>query len=188
MPQKHGALIRFFCLSFCATLLATHARAQAPIETAVAHVGVGAGINFYDPTNSNGKTSNGLEVAYRWHSFHSGWGPTFGLDWHTNDFTEPLGSANMPLGSLRMRALLAGYGHTRHFKRLTASGSVSVGYSFNNFTVDGSARPAFARTGVALTDVRVHDSAMLKPDVAVWYEHRQAYRRGDLGGLSGGPT
>ena len=109
-------------------------------------------------------------MAYRWHSFHSGWGPTFGLDWHTSDFTEPLGSTDAPLGALRTRALLAGFGHTRRLKRLTASANVSVGYSFNHFTVDSGAYPAFARTGVTLTDVRVRDSAMLKPDVSVWYD------------------
>jgi hypothetical protein len=69
-----------------------------------------------------------------------------------------------------MRALLAGIGTTRRVGRFSAAGSVSVGYSFNHLTMDSAAGPAFALTGANLTDARVHDSAILKPDVAVWYD------------------
>src|SRR5215475_6934828 len=118
MTCTHKLLIRLSSLSICITMSAIPARAQGdPIETALAHVGAGAGINFYSPSSSDGKPSNGLALAYRWHSFHSGWGPTFGLDWHTTDFTAPGNGVDTPLGSLRMRALLAGYGSTRRVGR-----------------------------------------------------------------------
>src|SRR5262249_6634155 len=105
MKYTPARLIQIFCLSVGAITLAANAHADDPIDSAVAHVGVGAGVNFYDPTNDNGQTSQGITVAYRWHAFHSGWGPTFGLDWHSTDFNEPLGSVDAPFGSVRMRAI-----------------------------------------------------------------------------------
>jgi hypothetical protein len=163
-------LIRVLCFSIFTTVLATHAHAQDPIESAVAHVGVGVGINFYHPTSGDGDPSDGLTIAYRWHSFHSGWGPTFGIDWHTTDFHQDIGAVEAPIGSLRMRALLVGIGHTNRLGRFTTSASVSGGYSFNRLTVDNDMVPAFRNAGVSLVGVRVNDSAIGKPEVAIWYD------------------
>ena len=167
---KIPRLIRVLCFLIGAVVLATEARAQGdPIDSAVAHVGVGVGMNFYRPNDDGGKSSEGIAIVYRWHSFHSGWGPTFGIDWHTTDFDQ-LGPVDAPLGSLRMRALLAGFGHTKRLGRFTASGNVSGGYSFNRLTLDSALGSAFARTGVSLVDVRVNDSPVAKPEVSIWYD------------------
>jgi hypothetical protein len=163
-------LIHIVCLSLGAILIAANAYAQGSIDDAVAHIGIGAGITFNNPTNNDGQTSRGIAVAYRWHSFHSGWGPTFGLDWHSTDFDQTLGATNAPLGSLRMRALLVGFGHTRHVGRFSASANVSGGYAFNNFTVANGAIPRFATTGVSLVSAGVDNSWVARPDVSVWYD------------------
>ena len=162
--------IHILCFLLAATLLAANAHAQGPIDDAVEHIGIGAGVSHYDPTNDDGQTSQGIAIAYRWHSFQSGWGPTFGLDWHSTDFDETLGGLDAPLGSLRMRALLAGFGYTHHLGRFSASANVSGGYAFNHFTVARDAFPTFARTGVSLVGVHVDNSGVLKPNVAVWYD------------------
>jgi hypothetical protein len=162
--------IHILCFLLAATLLAANAHAQGPVDDAVEHIGIGAGVSHYDPTNGDGQTSQGITIAYRWHSFQSGWGPTFGLDWHSTDFNETLGGLDAPLGSLRMRALLAGFGYRRPIHRFTAAANVSAGYSFNHLTVDSGMGPAFARTGVSLIDVNVNNSAIVKPEVAVWYD------------------
>ena len=156
-------------LALTATLLASNAHAQS-IDDAVAHVGIGAGIAFYNPSNDDGQTSRGVVLAYRWHSFHSGWGPTVGLDWHRTDFDQTLGGMSAPLGSLRMRALLAGFGHTNQFGRFAASANVSGGYSFNDFSVAGDAIPTFASGGVSLVSVDVDNSWVVRPNVSVWYD------------------
>jgi hypothetical protein len=164
-------LIQVFCFFIVTAVLTTHAHAQDdPVESALAHVGVGVGINFYHPRSGDGDPSDGITIAYRWHSFHSGWGPTFGIDWHTTDFHQTLGAVEAPIGSLRMRALLVGLGHTRHLGRFAASASISGGYSFNHLTVDSGMVPAFRSAGIPLLGVRVNDSAMGKPEVAVWYD------------------
>jgi hypothetical protein len=163
-------LIRLVCFSLAPILFATNAHAQGPIDDAVAHIGIGAGVTFYDPSNDEGQTSRGIVVAYRWHSFHSGWGPTFGLDWHRTEFNQTLGDLNAPLGSLRMRALLAGFGHTSHVGRFSAGVNVSGGYAFNSFSVASEAVPKFASGGVSLVGAGVDNSWVARPDVAVWYD------------------
>src|SRR4029077_20496820 len=47
---------------------------------------------------------------------------------------------------------------------------VSGGYSFNHLTVDNNMVPAFRNAGVSLVGVRVNDSAIGKPDIAIWYD------------------
>jgi hypothetical protein len=163
-------LIPLICVSLAASLLSTNAHAQATIDDAVAHAGIGVGISHYDPTSDQGHTSQGIVVMYRWHSFSSGWGPTIGLDWHTTDFDQTLGGLNAPLGTFRMRALLGGYGYTQHVGRFTASANMTGGYSFNNFNVNDNAGPTFSRAGVSLVGVHVDNSWVVKPDVAVWYD------------------
>jgi hypothetical protein len=170
MMNTSAKLVQVLCLLIGTMLLSTDSHAQDPVDSAVSHVGLGAAITFYNPSSSDGKSSEGISLAYRWHTFHSGWGPTFGIDWHTTDFNQPLGSVDAPLGSLRMRALLAGFGHTRRMGRFSASASMSGGYSFNDFSVDAGAGPAFASTGISLRGVQVNNSWVAMPQVAVWYD------------------
>jgi hypothetical protein len=164
-------LLTLATLLIVAPILTTCARAQVPdVDSAVAHMGVGAGITFIKPTNSDGNSSQGVAFVYRWHSFHSGWGPSFGIDWHSTDFNHSFGSVDAPFGTLRTRALLLGYGHTQRIHRFSASASVSGGYSFNDFSTAGAAGPAAAAAGVSLVGVSIGNSAVLRPDVAVWYD------------------
>jgi hypothetical protein len=172
MTKTSARFIQIFLLSIGILGIATRAHAQDDlIDSAVAHVGIGAGINFYQPSSSEADSSQGLVVMWRWHAFHSGWGPTFGLDWHSTVFHQPVGDvSDVPMGSLRMRALLAGYGYRHRIHRFNAGANVSAGYSFNHLVDDSGMGPAFARTGVSLIDVHVNNSAVIKPDVAVWYD------------------
>jgi hypothetical protein len=163
-------LIHVVCALLAVVFLASsNAHAQV-VDDAVAHVGLGVGLAHYNPTSSDGQRSQGITLAYRWHSFQSGWGPTFGLDWHTTDFNHTLGDLNAPLGSLRMRAILVGYGPTGRVGRFSASANLSGGYSFNGFTVSSSAFPTFATTGVSLVTSHVDNSWVVRPDVTAWYD------------------
>jgi len=172
MTTKSARLIQVCLLSIGSFGIATTAHAQDDLlESAVAHVGVGAGINFYRPSSDDADSSQGIVIMYRWHAFHSGWGPTFGLDWHSTVFHQPVGNVvDVPMGSLRMRALLAGFGYRHRIHRFNAAANLSAGYSFNHLTVDSGMGPAFARTGVSLLDVHVNDSLLIKPDVGLWYD------------------
>ena len=172
MQHMRWPLIQFSALLSFVALLPINARAQVlDVDSAVAHMGVGAGITFNKPVSSEGQSAQGLVFVYRWHSFHSNWGPTFGIDWHTMDFNRPLGTVNAPLGSLQTRAILAGFGRTERFAhRFTASASVSGGYSFNNFSQSTQAVPTFKTAGISLVGVSLDNSWVFKPDVAVWYD------------------
>lgn len=169
MTYQTLRLTHLVCLSLAVMLPAANAHAQS-LDDAVAHVGIGVGISHYDPASADGHTSQGIALAYRWHGFHSGWGPTFGLDFHGTNFDSTLGGLNAPLGEFHMRALLAGFGYTHHLGRFSGSANMTGGYAFNNFNVDSNAGPTFAGAGVSLVGVHVDNSWVVKPDVAVWYD------------------
>ena len=171
MTKGRLQLIRVIALLFTTTILATAEHANDdPVDTAVAHMGVGAGLTFIEPSSRDGQSSRGVTFVYRWHSFHSSWGPTFGFDWRSTDFNRALGSADAPFGTLRTRALLAGFGHTQHAGRFSTSVTVSGGYSFNHLSVGAAAAPAFATAGITLLGASVDNSAVVKPEVSAWYD------------------
>jgi hypothetical protein len=136
----------------------------------VAHAGAGAGISFIEPSSNDGHSSQGVVFVYHWHSFHSGWGPSLGLDWHSTDYSQTIGSVSTTLGTLQTRALLVGYGHTQKLKRFATSANVNAGYSFNNYSVASGAGSAFATGGISLVGVNVDNSWVVRPDVSAWYD------------------
>ena len=51
-------------------------------------LGLGGGVNFYRPADrTEAQPSQGVGIVYRWHTFHSGWGPTFTVDFHNTRFS-----------------------------------------------------------------------------------------------------
>jgi hypothetical protein len=170
MPDHRFRLVHIAVVSIVATLLGTVARAQVDVDSAVAHAGAGAGISFIKPSSNDGQSSEGVVFVYHWHSFHSGWGPSFGLDWHSTDYNQTMGSVSTTLGTLQTRALLVGYGHTKKIKRFATSANMNGGYSFNNYSVASTARPAFAAGGISLVNASVDNSWVVRPDVSAWYD------------------
>ena len=170
MTSSRAQLIRVVCLSIAVVVVATVARGQDPLDTAVAHAGAGVGISFIKPSSNDGQSSQGVVFVYHWHSFHSGWGPSFGLDWHSTDYTQTIAPVTATLGTLQTRALLVGYGHTKRFKHWATSANLNGGYSFNKYSVASSAPLAFANGGISLVGVSVDNSWVLRPDVSAWYD------------------
>ena len=170
MHYHRSRLVGIAAVSVITTLLGTAARADDPVDSAVAHAGAGAGISFIKPSSNDGQSSQGVVFVYHWHSFHSGWGPSFGVDWHSTDYTQTMGSVSTTLGTLETRALMVGYGHTKKIKRFATSANLNGGYSFNNYSVASGARPTFASGGISLVGVGVDNSWVVRPDVSAWYD------------------
>src|SRR5215813_6660309 len=170
MHNQRSRLVHIVAVSIVATLLTTAARADDAVDSAVAHAGAGAGISFIKPTSNDGQSSEGAVFVYHWHSFHSGWGPSFGVDWHSTDYTKTMGSVSTTLGTLQTRALMVGYGHTKKIKRFATSASLNGGYSFNNYSVASGAQPTFASGGISLVGVNTDNSWVVRPDVSAWYD------------------
>jgi len=152
-------------LCLCAALLPGTAAAQKN-----EHIGLGAGINLYRPSDHEAQRSQGLGIVYRWHTFHSGWGPTLTLDLHKTDFNQRLGSIDAPVGILRMNTLLAGFGRTQNMGRLSTSASVTGGYALNHLSASAGAGAAFESAGLTLNSMRVRNSPAARPEVSVWYD------------------
>jgi hypothetical protein len=170
MHSQDIRLIHIAAFLILTTILTTAARADDPVDNAMAHMGAGAGISFIKPSSNDGQSSQGVVFVYHWHSFHSGWGPSFGLDLHSTDYTQTMGSVSTTLGTLQTRALLVGYGHTQKLKRFATSASVNGGYSFNDYSVATGARQAFASGGISLVGVSIDNSWVVRPDVSAWYD------------------
>jgi len=161
MTFPRTRLIHVLCCAIVTSALATTARADDAVDTAVAHMGFGAGVTFNKPTSNDGHSNQGIALVYRWHGFHSGWGPSLGIDWHSTDFDHTFGSTTVPMGTLRTRAVLVGYGYTKHLKRFSTSAGVGGGYSFNDFSTV---------TSLGLIGVDTHNSWVVRPDVSAWYD------------------
>jgi hypothetical protein len=170
MHTQRSCLVNIVAVAIATIGFAATARAQVDVDSAVAHAGAGAGISFIKPNSNEGQSSEGLVFVYHWHSFHSGWGPSFGLDWHSTDYTKTMGSVSTTLGTLQTRALMVGYGHTKKIKRFATSASLNGGYSFNNYSVASGAAPAFANGGISLVGVSTDNSWVVRPDVSAWYD------------------
>jgi hypothetical protein len=172
MPKLSARVFEILVLSISivSTAFLIDAHADNTFDSAVSHVGVGAGVSFTRPSDNDGQSSQGVAFVYRWHSFHSHWGPTFALDFHGNDFNQPIGPVTVPLGTVRMRAILAGFGRTQHVGRLYASASVIGGYSFNHLTEDSNLGAAFGTAGRQVLGASVNDCAVLKPEVSGWFD------------------
>ena len=164
-------LVHIVCFLIAGTLLAANAHAQGPVDDAIAHVGIGVGVSHYDPTNSDGQTSQGLAVAYRWHSFHSGWGPSVGLDWHSTNLDQTLGGVDATLGSFQMR------GPPGRLRSYTSPRTI---FRFGEYEWRLRLQQFHGRQR-RLADVRRNwsrpagctrrsNSWVLKPNVAVWYD------------------
>src|SRR5215471_8543242 len=125
MQHQRLRLVHIVAVSIVTTLLTTAARADDAVDSAVAHAGAGAGISFIKPSSNDGQSSQGVVLVYHWHSFHSGWGPSFGVDWHSTDYSQTIGPVSATLGTLQTRALLVGYGHTKRLKRFATSANLT---------------------------------------------------------------
>jgi hypothetical protein len=170
MPFQRSRLTHVAAAVIVTIGVTISARADDAVDSAVAHAGAGAGISFIKPSSNDGQSSQGVVFVYHWHSFHSGWGPSFGLDWHSTDYTQTIGPVSSTLGTLQTRALLAGYGHTKKLKKFATSANLNGGYSFNNYSVASGAGSAFASGGISLVGVNVDNSWVVRPDVSAWYD------------------
>ena len=56
--MKYATVTPIHIVSFllAAILLAANAHAQGPVDDAVEHIGIGAGVSHYNPTNDNDST------------------------------------------------------------------------------------------------------------------------------------
>ena len=78
------------------------------------------------------------------------------------------------LGELRVRPLMAGYGHTTVIGRYSITADVLGGYANGTITISDPAREAYRRTlGVNNAEANASNTFVLKPEIGVWYDLTQ---------------
>jgi hypothetical protein len=146
-------------------LASTTLRAQAD-----ATLGLGGGVAFYHPIDADASDSTGFALVYRFGK-PEGWGPTFGLNWFTTDFTASIGSARVPLGDLRVRPVMGGYSYTVRRGAFAITAGLVGGYAFNSFEVDDRARLAYqSARGDTLLRITASNSLAGRGEIAMWYD------------------
>lgn len=121
-------------------LLLTPAAATAQTGTSLA---VGAGLNVYKPISAATSATPSIAFVYRWIPADSGWRPAIGFNWYTVEPHRTVGLAHVPLGALRLRPVMGGYGYVSRMQRVTWSATGFAGVSFNSFEPSNAARLAF---------------------------------------------
>jgi hypothetical protein len=149
------------------TLLVCGSAAPAGAQTA-SRVAVGASISK-DTGGIPLPGASKLAVLWRLGSGDEGWGFRYGLNWYSTEIDDRLSEA-MPLGKLRVRPFMAGYGYAHRFGRVRVSANLLGGIALNSFSVDEALEASAARVGAPPLAADVSNSLVLRPEVSTWID------------------
>jgi hypothetical protein len=131
---------------------------------------LGGGVAHYHPIDDDAHDSTGFAIVYRF-GRPEGWRPAVGFNWFTTRFDTHVGDTTVPLGDLRVRPIMGGYGYTVHRGRLRVTASAIGGIAFNSFEPENAARIAYADSlNRVLLDVRASNSFAARGEVVTWYD------------------
>ncbi|HXH24672.1 MAG TPA: hypothetical protein VNI78_05445 [Vicinamibacterales bacterium] len=154
-----------------ALLLALGLTPSAARAQAGAAVAVGAGINVYRPASPQADDFVAFGLVYRLVPQRSGWRPAVGFNWYSVDMWTEAAGVRHPLGSLRLRPIMAGYGYTHRMGAFALSATALAGYSFNTFEVHERARRAYRdELGLLLLEAGASNRPVIKSELALWYD------------------
>jgi hypothetical protein len=132
-------------------------------------VSLGAGVAFYHPAADSARDAIGFALVYRF-GRPQAWRPAFGFNWFGLDFDANVGGEQVPLGHLRVRPIMGGYGYTLQRGRLSTSATLIGGYAFNSFEPDSRAVAAYRRSLQTLLRISAANSLAARAEIAVWYD------------------
>lgn len=151
-------------LSLVLGLLAAPARAQEKNVFAI-------GVNYSTKLATDGDTTGTHGAGFTWRLGHgnAGWGWSYGLGWFDTHLTHTIGGQRVPLGEVKVRPIVGGYGYTHQLSdRWFLTGDLVGGFAFTRFTLgDDVAAPS------ALQSVDAHMGAItpiVRPEVKTWYD------------------
>jgi hypothetical protein len=142
------------------------------------HVALGAAVGFREYSDSRFKKTNpSVALLYRFsrnpNDRKQGWVWRLeGTGGYTgSDLRTDVGGTETKMGRLSTVAVLGGVERAYRHNRFKVGASVMAGPSFNQFSVDNSAREAYqARMGVPLQEVQVRNSLAVRAGVGMWYD------------------
>ena len=161
-PRILWTVVAIILLSIC-----RDAGAQTDNRLAV---GMSVTARAASSSDAGGSADVGFEL--RLGPAKSGWGwqnSFFG--WFDTAVQEAVSTRTIPLGDLRIRPIMAGYGYTWVRGRAAITADLAGGYSLNSFTLDPAAVADYSqRLGATGIDSKATNCFVLKPEVQVWYD------------------
>jgi hypothetical protein len=150
-----------------AVLLLSSPALYAQTDSSIA---VGAALTLYDPANPDAHHPTGVGVVGRLRR-GSGLGVTVGLDWFTSDLQTDVGGALTPVGTMRIRPIMAGVSYIRQYRRYAISGGLVAGWAINSLQQTDAERAAYrSHVGIPDASVSISNCLAVRPDVTLWYE------------------
>jgi hypothetical protein len=93
------------------------------------------------------------------------------LNWYELKFDGPVGDEMTPLGRLKIRPVMGGYGYSLRSGRVAASTTFVGGVSFNSFDEDDRARLAYARQlETTLLRISAANGLAARAELGVWFD------------------
>jgi len=139
-------------------------------QTGGTWLNLGVRTTWFGAVGSSHTSNVGVGIAYRFGTGSTGWGPSIGFNWFETGLKSDIAGQRTTLASIHVRPLMVGYGYTRKTGPLSVEVKGSVGYAFNDMTLDEAARQVYLqRLGTYVTG-GVDNSLVLKPEVNIWYD------------------
>jgi hypothetical protein len=142
----------------------------APAQTEnVFAVGISGGLSGAPGDHVDGHPRLGPLV--RLGAAQDGWRWKVGFNWYGAELEQDVGGSFRSFGRLRVRPIMAGYGYTRVFGRVSGTVALLGGFGFSSFRLDEDFADLYrASTGVASVRDDVSNPFVLKPEVSVWVD------------------
>jgi hypothetical protein len=133
-------------------------------------VGMSVTARAANSSDAGGSADVGFELRLGPAKAGWAWQNSF-FGWFDTDVQETVPTRTIPLGDLRVRPLMAGYGYTWIRGRAAITADLAGGYSLNSFTLDPAALADYSqRLGATRIDSKATNCFVLKPEVQVWYD------------------
>jgi len=151
-------------------LCVSHASAQTGNRFAV-----GVSFSTQHAPDDSSVADGAHSVGVQWRIGHSkqGFGWQYALHWYSMDVARLIGSGPTPLGTLRVRPLMGGYGYTRLFRggKIAITGDMVGGYAVNSFELNPAADTAYqTRLGARAVSAEAVNTLVAKPEIEMWYD------------------
>lgn len=146
----------------------------APAVHAQERNGFALGVNYTQRLANDDRAHGNGGVGITWRIGHSdqGWGWTYGLGWYATDIERTVGGRDIPLGELKVRPFVGGYGYTHQIsQRWFVTGDVVGGFALTslNLTREAAAAYGLEATGDEI-DTGTRVIPLVRPEVRTWYD------------------
>jgi len=148
-------------------LIACASTASAQLDSVV---GVGGSVAFFAPTDPHVDTRTGFGLIGRLRR-GTGLGFSLGFAWATSDVQRDVDGADVELGAITVRPVMAGASYARQFARFALSAGLVGGWAFNSISQTPAQQRAYGEA-IGIPDARlsVSNSWVLRPSATLWYE------------------